>query len=180
MAIVVCHPLLSPLKLDAITAMMIPPYATSLIFIPFPVGIHVAVNAFVRLHDDFVVSIVELNPEQWQMKVQHFLSHQQLLQHVSIIINGNEISFFPEQTHFPPFYVCDSDITSHIDEHSIAGLAFIFHVDDPLVSESIGFAHTYRVPSCFKTLMMIIEHEGTFKCFPSMAFPVVNLIIKML
>ena len=150
---------------------MIPPYPTSSIFIPFPVGIHV--NTFVRLHDDSVVLIVELNAGQRRMKVRHFLSHQQLLQHASNIIDGNVISFFPERTRFSPFYICDSDITSHIDEHSIAGLAFVFHVDDPLVSELIGISHTYRVSSCFKSSMMIIEHGKTFESFPSMAFPAV-------
>jgi hypothetical protein len=98
------------------------------IFIPHPVNIHVKSNTFIWLEDG-VKLVLEVIAEEWKVKIRKFLSHHQLLSYASNIIDGYNISFWPQQTDYPPLYLCDSDITNVISASSIIGLAFVFYED---------------------------------------------------
>lgn len=148
-----------------------PRFLTS-IFIPHPVNIHVTSNTFVQLEDG-VGLVLEVIAEEWKVKVRKFLSHHQLLSYVSNIIDGYTISFWPQQTDYPPLYLCDSDITNVISASSIIGLAFVFHEDDPIVGEVSGVSNTYVVSSRFNSSQMLIQHSTSFSRFPSRAFPLI-------
>jgi len=92
---------------------------------------------------------------------------------VSNIIDGYTISFWPQQTDYPPLYLCDSDITNVISASSIIGLAFVFYEDDPIVGEVSGVSNTYVVSSRFNSSQMLIQHSTSFSSFPSRAFPLI-------
>ncbi len=94
-------------------------------------GIFVSVNTFISLRDGSVGLVVALE-NRARITIRHFLSHLQLLQHVSNVVDGDIVSFWPHASSLP-HYLCDSDLTSVIDESLITGLAFVLFDDSPLL-----------------------------------------------
>jgi hypothetical protein len=141
------------------------------LFIPSPVSIHVSANTFVCLANGTGL-VVEVFAGEGQVRLRKFLSHDELFSgYVPNTLDGYEVSFWPHQTHYLPFYVCDPDIVVVVSVTAIVGLAFMFDEDDPIVEELSGMLHTYIVSSVFISSLMIIEHKKSFHSFPSMAFP---------
>jgi hypothetical protein len=97
----------------------------------------------------------------------HFWSWEQLCNHLDGDLPPN-IMFWPllQQNH-PPYFVCDTDITSEISTLAIRGLVFVFHEDDPIVHQLHGMANTYVVSSYFKSTEKVLIHGRTFSSFPS-------------
>jgi hypothetical protein len=82
------------------------------------------------------------------------------------------ISFWPKDNPYPPFYLCDTDLTlNDVPVGNILGLAFVFHDSSSIINEISGMKYTYRVTSCVWFTQNLITHGTTFKTFPSERFP---------
>jgi hypothetical protein len=83
-------------------------------------------------------------------------------------LSYDNVSFWNRQnsTH-PPFYLCDSDITTVIPVCNIHGLVFIFHESDNIVRRLDGMVNTFIITSIFLSRVGIAKHFCTFFSFLS-------------
>lgn len=142
------------------------------LFIPDPVNIYITKNMFVRYHSTGGINkdvglIVNISQEHNVVTVRRFMSWMQLLTFVGDAMIPN-ISFWPLNSQTNPLYLCDSDILVNIHINQVKGLAFVFHVDDSVVTRIHGMAHTYIVSSCFSSAELTVTHIRSFISFPSL------------
>ncbi len=105
------------------------------VFLPEPVNIYLANNTFVKFGNcGNIGMVVNINLSERQCTLHHFLSLQQLQQHLGDNLPPN-INFWPDQSTYPPFILFDSDITSTVFFTQVIGLAFVFHEDDVVVRQ---------------------------------------------
>jgi hypothetical protein len=97
----------------------------------------------------------------------HFWSWEQLCNHLDGDLPPNIMFWSLLQQNHPPYFVCDTDITSEISTLAIRGLVFVFHEDDPIIHQLHGMANTYVVSSYFKSTVKVLIHGRTFSSFPS-------------
>jgi hypothetical protein len=138
------------------------------------VAVHITNNTFVRYREDggsgkedSVGMVVNINAAEDQVTIRCFFSWLQLVQQIDPLSYDN-VSFWKRRnsTH-PPFYLCDSDITTVIPVCNIHGLAFIFHESDNMVRQLDGMVNTFVVTSIFLSRVGIVKHIRTFSSFPS-------------
>ena len=147
------------------------PHSLVSIFIPAPADIHVTANTFIRFstsnQSDAIGLIISVHAASSRVTVRHFWPWEQLCNHLDGDLPPN-ITFWPllQQNH-PPYFVCDTDITSEISTLAIRGLVFVFHEDDPIVHQLHGMANTYVISSYFKSTEKVLIHGRTFSSFPS-------------
>jgi hypothetical protein len=138
------------------------------IFLP-EIKIHVTTNTFIRFSiedaNEFVGMVTDMKVAERSFTVRRFFSSEQL---GNIVGNmRNDLSFWPHQGHCTLSFVCDSNIVVEVAHSAVVGLAFVFHLTDPLVRQVRGMANVFVVSSFLNTHTMTLWHCQSFSSFPS-------------
>jgi hypothetical protein len=146
------------------------PFLT-LMVIPNPINIIISTNTFIRFTNlkgvEDVGLIIFLDPNQLSVTVRLFLTWSQLSERI-----GPErlegISLWPEPfSNKTPTYLCDSDVEVNVPINSILGLAFVLYEDEPVLRQTEGMQHVYKVSSLYKSKSETVHHCRSFRSFPT-------------
>lgn len=138
-------------------------------FVPHPVNIYITEYTFIRykaLEGVKVGLITKLDVISSVAEIRCFMSWADLVTHVGVeLLQG--ISFWADYKRSTPTFLCDTDITKSLPFDDIVGIAFVFHVDDPVLDSIQGIRDTYQVSSMYCHGLKTIYHTKTFTSFPS-------------
>jgi hypothetical protein len=62
--------------------------------------------------------------------------------------------------------LCDSDVEVNVPVSSILGLAFVLYEDEPVLRQTEGMQHVYKVSSLYKSKSKTVHHCCSFRSFP--------------
>lgn len=138
------------------------------IFIPHPVNIYITEHTFVKYDSGDGIGvglIMSIDGSNGVAKLRRFLSWAELIIYIGEeMFNG--LSFWPDYNNVSPLHLCDTDISVVIPFEKVIGLAFVFHVTDPILDCIQGIKYTYQVSSVFLHGQMTIYHQKSFLSFP--------------
>jgi hypothetical protein len=95
------------------------------------------------------------------------MSWSELLTYVGDEMVTN-MTLWPDYVHVSPKYLCDTDVSIVLPFERIQGIAFVFHISDPIINSIQGMGYTYQVSSQFRSNEMTIFHRKSFVSFPSL------------
>jgi hypothetical protein len=130
------------------------------LFIPNPVNIYISENTFIQFCNhgrESIGLITGINVEREVLTLRHFMSWAELLAYVGNGVLAN-MSFWPDNTNITPKHLCDTDIAIVLPFEQIEGIAFVFHVTDPIVNMIQGMGYACQVTSQFLSDEMTLFH----------------------
>jgi hypothetical protein len=142
---------------------------------PPPINVVVCSNTFVKFRhgaQEVVGLVLQVDAVREMVSMRLFLTWEAVKERIALIGNVNNISLWPKDGRYPPFYICDTDlVVDDIPTSSIVGLAFVFYDTSPNIRVVNGMRNTYRVTSCTWFARNLITHGITFSSFPTERFP---------
>jgi hypothetical protein len=142
---------------------------------PPPVNVLITSNTFIKFKHGNSTKVglgLTVNPLNHTCSIRLFLSWDDNRERVGTRNLPENVSFWPRDNYYPPYYLCDSDVViNDVAVCSITGLVFVFYDTSPKIREILGIRNTYRVTSSVWLSQNVIQHGVTFKSFPSERFP---------
>lgn len=149
----------------------------SSIYLPPVASIHIFIHTFIRFiagrgNSQKVGLVKAINVEERRLTVCNFLrvvDVREYLEDDNHLLD--EISLWPNDVSHPPFYLCDSDVVSGVEFISVRGYAFVFYGSNDIYPQLHRLINTFRVTSYFRSADLCLNHEKSFKSFPSKHLP---------
>jgi hypothetical protein len=135
---------------------------------PPPINVVVCSNTFVKFRhgaQEVVGLVLQVDAVREMVSMRLFLTWEAVKERIALIGNVNNISLWPKDGRYPPFYICDTDlVVDDIPTSSIVGLAFVFYDTSPNIRVVNGMVCTKSYHSWHNFLIL------SYRAFPQRCY----------